>query len=307
MEPSYLKEFESGSLEEKAEAAWEILRKCRFCPRECGVNRLEGELGFCKTGQTALVSSFGPHFGEEDPLVGQHGSGTIFFSFCNLGCIFCQNYELSHYGEGQKTSPEILARQMLHLQAIGCHNINWVTPTHVVPFLLKALLIAIPQGLCLPVVYNCGGYETLESLLFLENIVDIFMPDFKFWDQQVSQDLTQAPDYPQVARKAVKEMYRQVKDLILDNRGIAQKGLLVRHLVMPNNLAGTEEIMKFLARNISPNTYVNIMDQYRPCGQAMEHQQINRQVLSEEWEQALKWAVEAGLSRLDQRRRRRRG
>ena len=307
MEPSYLKEFKSGSLKQKADAAWEILKKYRFCPRNCGINRLEGERGFCRTGQSALVSSTGPHFGEEDTLVGQYGSGTIFFSFCNLGCIFCQNYTLSHLGEGRLTPPEILAGQMLRLQAAGCHNINWVTPTHVVSILLKALLIAIPQGLNLPLVYNCGGYEVLETLILLENVVDIFMPDFKFWDQQVGQELAQAPDYPQVARTAIKEMHRQVGDLVWDDQGIAQKGLLVRHLVMPNDTAGTKAIMKFLAREISPRTFVNIMDQYRPYGEAMGHPQINRRVLPGEVAQALEWAVEAGLYRIDQPKRRRIG
>ena len=201
------------------------------------------------------------------------------------------------------TPPEILAGQMLRLQAAGCHNINWVTPTHVVPTLLRALLIAIPQGLNLPLVYNCGGYEALETLLILENVIDIFMPDFKFWDQQVGQDLAQAPDYPQIARTAIKEMHRQVGDLVGDAQGIAQKGLLVRHLVMPDDTAGTKAIMEFLAREISPRTFVNIMDQYRPCGRAMGHQQINRRVLPEEVEQAREWAVEAGLYRIDRRKK----
>lgn len=300
MGPSYFKEFQSGSLRQKAQKAWEILRECRLCPRNCGINRLEGERGFCQTGRTALVSSIGPHFGEEDPLVGRYGSGTIFFAFCNLGCVFCQNYSLSHLGEGLESPPEVLAEQMLHLQAIGCHNINWVTPTHVVPFLLKALLIAIPKGLNLPLVYNCGGYEAPETLLWLENIVDIYMPDFKFWSPSVSQELAQAVDYPQVAREALKEMHRQVGDLRIDQEGIAQKGLLIRHLVMPNELAGTKEIMEFIAREVSPQSYVNVMDQYRPCGQAPGDQRLNRRLHSEEYRQSLNWAVEAGLLRLDQ-------
>lgn len=299
--PSYIKEFESGSINQKAEKAWENLKECHLCPRSCGINRLEGEKGFCKTGSQAISSSAGPHYGEEDPLVGQYGSGTIFFSFCNLGCIFCQNYELSHLGEGRETAPEHLARQMLHLQAIGCHNINWVTPTHVVPQLLMALLIAIPQGLNIPLVYNCGGYEALETIRLLENIVDIYMPDFKFWDPALSQELAQAVDYPRVAQRAVREMHRQVGDLRMDHRGIAQKGLLIRHLVMPDDLAGTKEIMDFIAREISPRTYVNIMDQYRPCGQAAGHKHLNRRIHSEEYRQALNWAIEAGLHRLDQR------
>jgi putative pyruvate formate lyase activating enzyme len=303
--PSYVKEFESGSLKRKAERGWEILRKCSLCPRNCGINRLEGERGFCRTGQFALVSSAGPHFGEEDPLVGQYGSGTLFFTFCNLGCIFCQNYELSHYGEGRETTPEVLAGHMLHLQAIGCHNINWVTPTHVVPMLLRALLTAIPQGFHLPLVYNCGGYESPETLLLLENVVDIYMPDFKFWDSAVSQELAQAGDYPEIARSAVKEMHRQVGDLVIDQRGIARKGLLVRHLVMPNGLAETKEIMNFISKKISPQTYVNIMDQYHPCGESPRHPGINRRIYAEEYAQARQGAVEAGLCRLDQHRTRR--
>jgi putative pyruvate formate lyase activating enzyme len=299
-------EFESGSLKRKAEKGWEILRECRLCPRNCGINRLEGERGFCRTGQFALVSSVAPHFGEEDPLVGQYGSGTIFLAFCNLGCIFCQNYELSHLGEGQETSPEVIAEQMLHLQAMGCHNINWVTPTHVVPMLLKALLVAIPEGLRLPIVYNCGGYESPEILLLLEKVVDIYMPDFKFWNPAVSEELVQAVDYPKIARETVKEMQRQVGDLVIDHRGVAQKGLLIRHLVMPDGLADTKEIMEFISREISPNAYVNIMDQYRPCGQAPGRRGINRRIYPEEYEQALNWADEVGLKRLDQRRMRRR-
>lgn len=302
VEPSYLREFETGSLKRKAEKGWETLRECRLCPRNCGINRLEGERGFCRTGQVALVASAGPHFGEEAPLVGHYGSGTIFFAYCNLGCIFCQNYELSHGGEGLETSPEVLAGHMLRLQAMGCHNINWVTPTHVVPMLLKALLSAIPKGLNLPLVYNCGGYEAPETLLLLENIVDIYMPDFKFWNPSVCQEFVQAGDYPEIAREAVKEMHRQVGDLRIDQRGIAQKGLLLRHLVMPNRLAGTDEIMDFISREISPQTYVNIMDQYRPCGQAPSHPKINRRVYDQEFEQTLQGAAQAGLRRLDQRR-----
>lgn len=303
--PSYVNEFEAGSLKKKAEKAREILRDCHLCPRNCGVNRLEGERGYCRTGRTALVSSVGPHFGEEAPLVGQFGSGTIFFAFCNLGCIFCQNYELSHSGEGREISPEALADQMLHLQTIGCHNINWVTPTHVVPMLLEALMIAIPKGLHLPLVYNCGGYESIETLRLLENIVDLYMPDFKFWDPAVSQELAQADDYPGIAREAVKEMYRQVGDLLIGPKGIAQKGLLVRHLVMPNKKSGTKAVMAFIAREISRQTYVNIMDQYRPCGQAPGYPGIDRRIFPEEYEQALGEATEAGLLRLDHGRSRR--
>ena len=300
--PSYLKEYETGALARKAEEAWEILKACRLCPRNCGINRLDGELGFCRTGRTALVSSVGPHLGEEDPLVGQYGSGTIFLAFCNLGCIFCQNYELSHLGEGRESPPERLAEQMLHLQTLGCHNINWVTPSHVIPFLLRALLTAIPRGLAIPLVYNCGGYESLDTLHLLDHIVDIYMPDFKFWDSAIAAELAVAPDYPSTARRALKEMHRQVGELILNRQGIAERGLLIRHLVMPNEVAGTKEIMEFIAQELSPQTYVNVMNQYRPCGQAPGHPLINRRLYPEEYRQALDWAEQAGLLRLDQRR-----
>jgi putative pyruvate formate lyase activating enzyme len=303
-QPIYINAYATGALKQKAAAAWKTLESCQVCPRACGVNRLKMEKGFCQTGDKAVVSSSGPHYGEEDPLVGRYGSGTIFFAYCNLGCIFCQNYELSHLGEGREASPEGLADKMLHLQRIGCHNINWVTPTHVVPMLLKALMVAIPQGLHIPLVYNCGGYEALSTLRWLEDIVDIYMPDFKFWEDPPAAELAQAPDYPERAREALKEMHRQVGDLRLDQQGIAWRGLLVRHLVMPQGLAGTREVMRFLAQDLSPDTYVNVMDQYRPCGQAYGHPLINRPIKAEEYEQALTWAQEAGLKRLDQRKRR---
>jgi putative pyruvate formate lyase activating enzyme len=299
-QPGYLTSFNNGSLEIKAQKAWDCLSSCRLCPRKCRINRLQGEVGFSRTGTRALVSSVAPHFGEESPLVGRGGSGTIFFAFCNLGCLFCQNYELSHGGEGVEISPETLARQMLHLQSLGCHNINWVTPTHVVPMLLKALLIAVPMGLHLPLVYNCGGYESLETLEWLDGVIDIYMPDFKFWDSAAARTLAQVEDYQTVACLALKAMHRQVDDLVLNEQGIAQRGLLLRHLVMPDRLGGTREIMSFVAREISPNTYVNIMDQYRPCGQAVKLPGLNRRIREEEYEEALKWAKEAGLLRLDE-------
>ena len=303
-QPSYIKAFQSGMLKKRAEAAWEILSNCRLCPRACKVNRLHGETGFCHTGPEARVSSWGPHFGEEAPLVGRGGSGTLFFAYCNLGCLFCQNYELSHSGEGREAGPEFLAEKMVQLQQIGCHNLNWVTPTHVMPMLLKALLIAVPKGLSLPIVYNCGGYESKETLLLLDQIVDIYMPDFKFWDEKIAGEMTQAPDYPGRAREALKEMVRQVGDLAINAQGLAWKGILLRHLVMPRELAGTREIMEFIAREISPETYVNIMDQYRPCGEALRHPLINRGLLPEEYRQALAWAEKAGLKRLDHQSRR---
>ncbi|MBA4394799.1 MAG: radical SAM protein [Desulfobacca sp.] len=298
--PSYKETFESGALKKKAEAAWEQLEDCHLCPRQCGANRIEGEKGLCRTGSTALVSGVSPHFGEEAPLVGRYGSGTLFFTYCPLGCVFCQNYELSHLGEGRESSPEVLADRMLYLQDLGCHNINWVTPTHVVPMLLKALLIAIPKGLNLPLVYNCGGYESLETLRLLDRVVDIYLPDFKFWDPGIAEELAQAPDYPEAARQALREMHRQVGELLIDSEGVAGRGLLLRHLVMPNDKAGTRAVMEFLAREISLRTYVNIMDQYRPSGQASGHPSINRRIYPGEYAQALEWAGQAGLFRLDQ-------
>jgi len=299
MESLYRKAWRTGELAEKVEKGREILGSCRLCPRACGVNRLSGERGFCRTGEKARVAHAGPHFGEEAPLVGRYGSGTVFLSFCNLGCVFCQNYEISHEGEGEEVSAEILADMMLRLQAMGCHNINWVTPTHVVPALLEAVLLAVPRGLTVPLVYNCGGYESLETLRLLEGVVDIYMPDFKFWDPSIGLKLTGVPDYPQVAREALREMYRQVGDLVLDPQGLARKGLLVRHLVMPERLSGTREVLSFLAREISPHTYVNLMGQYRPCGEAFNYEPLRRPVSPQEMAQAFRWAEEAGLERLD--------
>lgn len=299
MDPSYRHTWALGALKEKVEKAREILRECRLCPRGCGVNRLAGETGFCRTGARAKLAQAGPHFGEEAPLVGRYGSGTLFLSFCNLGCIFCQNYEISHGGEGVEVSAEQLADHMLRLQAIGCHNINWVTPTHVVPALLEAVLLAVPRGLSVPLVYNCGGYESPDTLKLLDGVVDIYMPDFKFWDPQIGWELTGVPDYPEVARQAIREMHRQVGDLIIDPGGLARQGLLVRHLVMPEMLSGTKEVLFFLASEISPKTYVNLMGQYRPCGEAYGHRILRRPVSPQEMVEAFRWAEEAGLERLD--------
>ncbi len=248
-----------------------------------------------------VISSYFPHFGEETPLVGRYGSGTIFISYCNLLCIYCQNYEISHLGEGREVSLEEFAQMMLSLQYVGCHNINIVTPTHVVPQILAALEIAIEGGLNIPLVYNTSGYEKVETLRLLDGIVDIYMPDFKYWDSQVAKKYSHAPDYPEVARKALKEMHRQVGNLKLNSNGIAEKGLLVRHLVLPHGLAGTKEIMEFIANEISPNTYVNIMPQYRPCGKAYQDSLINRPITMTEYREAIRIALKAGLTRLDKR------
>ncbi len=301
MEGSYLKLWRHGKLEERIRRGLQWMSSCTLCPRMCKVNRNEGETGYCRTPRHALVASYGPHFGEERPLVGQKGSGAIFFSYCNLGCVFCQNYEISHGGEGVPVGPQTLADIMVSLQERGCHNINFVTPTHVVPQILEALPHAIEKGLKIPLVYNCGGYERRAALKLLDGIVDIYMPDFKFWDPHVAEKLCEAFDYPERARQALREMHRQVGELQGDEKGVAQKGLLVRHLVMPEGLAGTEHIVRFIAEEISPRTYVNIMSQYHPCGEALKMPQIARTLTGSEFEAALNAAREAGLERLDER------
>jgi putative pyruvate formate lyase activating enzyme len=300
-EPVYLETHRRGLLQAKIDAAYEILSQCNLCPRNCLVDRHHGELGVCRTGDQPVVSSYAPHFGEEDPLVGSQGSGTIFFTHCNLYCLFCQNYEISHGGEGEEISVEALAAMMLVLQKRGCHNINFVTPSHQVYQILAALPAAIEGGLRVPLVYNSGGYDALETLRLLDGVVDIYMPDFKFWDPAVARDLCEAEDYPGIARQAVKEMHRQVGDLVVDASGVARRGLLVRHLVLPDGLAGTRGIMDFLAKEISPATYVNVMGQYRPCGRAGEHPSLRKFLTGLEHAQGLQMAREAGLDRLDRR------
>ncbi len=297
--PAYIPLFESGSLKQKAAEATGLLENCTLCPRRCEVNRLSEETGICKTGRNAIVASFNAHFGEEAPLVGQHGSGTIFFAMCNLKCRFCQNYEISQEGCGRPVAPNQMAHMMLSLQEQGCHNINFVTPSHVVPQILEALLIAVPSGLTVPLVYNSGGYDSTETLRLLEGVIDIYMPDFKFWDPAVAQKLAKAKDYPAVAREALKEMHRQVGDLAIDSSGVATSGLLVRHLVLPSGLAGTREVMKFLADEISTDTYVNVMSQYHPAFKAHEIEGIKRTLTDSEYETALREAEEAGITRLD--------
>ena len=302
-EPSYLKLFEQGILGERIEKALDVLEACRLCPRRCAVNRLKDERGFCETGRRARVASHNAHFGEEAPLVGSHGSGTIFISSCNLLCSFCQNYEISHGNEGVEVEPQQMALMMMNLAHMGCHNINIVTPTHVVPQVLEALAIAIEKGLKIPLVYNSSGYDSVESLELLEGIFDVYMPDFKFWDKAYSEKYCQAPNYREVAAAAIREMHRQVGDLVVDEEGVAVRGLLVRHLVMPGGAAGTEEVAKFLAQEISPDTYVNVMDQYRPCGSAHRDSLINRRLSGREFREATEAARKAGLKRLDPRDR----
>jgi putative pyruvate formate lyase activating enzyme len=296
--PSYRALHESGELHRRVEAARALMAECRVCPRECGARRLQGATGVCGVGDEAVVSSYGPHFGEEAPLVGVRGSGTIFLARCNLQCVFCQNFEISQRGDGEVVPPARVAEMMLELQRLGCHNINFVTPTHQVFQILRALPIAIEGGLTLPLVYNCGGYESLQALRLLDGIVDIYMPDFKYADAETAKRYSGVEDYPGVAKAALREMHRQVGDLTLDGRGVARRGLLVRHLVLPNDLAGTAEAVTFLAQ-LSPNTYLNIMGQYRPSYRALEHPPLARRPHAEEMGRAFRLARAAGLTRLN--------
>ena len=300
-EPAYLKLFRSGELAQRVQAAYQRLGDCDLCGRECHTDRHE-QTGACKTGLEAIVSSYGPHHGEEDPLRGWAGSGTIFFSWCNLRCQFCQNYDISQLGHGQQVSPERLAAMMLELQAQGCHNINFVSPSHVVAQILSATLIAAQAGLRLPLVYNTGGYDSAAALALLDGVIDIYMPDIKYADEKIAEKYSKIPHYPSVNQAAVKEMHRQVGDLVLDDHGIARRGLLVRHLVMPNELAGTAEIARFLAQEVSPDTYINVMGQYRPCYKASQYPELNRPPTRRELEEAHQAVRDAGLHRLDQRR-----
>jgi putative pyruvate formate lyase activating enzyme len=297
--PSYLRLYESGELRERMFRAEKILLSCRLCPRRCNASRLDGERGECGGGLWAEVASYTAHFGEESPLVGFRGSGTIFFSHCPLHCVFCQNWDISQKGLGSEVRAENLADMMMALQGFGCHNINLVTPTHYVPQILEALLLACEAGLAIPLVYNCGGYESTETLALLDGIVDIYMPDFKYGDASRAKRLSDADDYPLVAWAAVQEMHRQVGDLMLDERGTARRGLLVRHLVLPNDLAGSREVFRFIAEDVSKETYLNIMDQYRPSFMAASHQDLNRRITPEEYGYAIALAKEFGLLRLD--------
>jgi putative pyruvate formate lyase activating enzyme len=303
-EPAYLALFRTGELQRRAEEAIAGLSRCRVCPRHCDVDRLADETGICKVGRYAGVSSFFAHHGEEDCLRGWRGSGTIFFSMCNLRCVFCQNYEISQLGDGTPVAPGQLAGMMLQLQAQGCHNINFVTPEHVVPQILEALVMAVDQGLRLPLVYNTSAYDSLHSLHLLDGIVDIYMPDFKLWDAKLCLRYLKARDYAEVAQAAIQEMHRQVGPLRLDEDGLARHGVLVRHLVMPGLLAQSQAILRFLAEEVSPNTYVNVMAQYYPAGKVgkEKYAEINRHITQEEYEQTMAYACQVGLWRFDERR-----
>jgi putative pyruvate formate lyase activating enzyme len=303
-EPAYLKLYESRELRERVERAVESLRVCEVCPRNCRVDRWANKFAVCKTGRRAIVSSYGPHHGEENCLRGWGGSGTIFFAGCNLRCVFCQNFDISWQVRGTATPPERLAGMMVELQDWGCHNINFVTPEHVVPQIVEALPLAIERGLRVPLVYNTSAYDSLDSLRLMDGLVDIYMPDFKYWDSEMARRYSRAPDYPDVARRNLKEMHRQVGVLTFDANGLARRGVLLRHLVMPGDIAGTREIMRWIASELSPDAYVNLMAQYFPAGKVSrrEYNEINRPILPAEYEYALEAAWHAGLTRLDGRR-----
>jgi putative pyruvate formate lyase activating enzyme len=297
MTPSYLKLHKSGKLGNIRERLVRELENCNLCPRNCGVNRLKGELGFCKTGRRAAVSSCHLHFGEEPPLVGSGGSGTIFLTWCNLGCIYCQNYQISHLGEGSEVSPSELADMMLFLQQRGAHNINFVTPTHVIVQIMEALILAVEKGLRVPLVYNSGGYDKASTLKEIEDVFDIYMPDAKYSDENSSLLYSGAKDYWKVCRESLVEMHRQVGDLVINEEGIAERGLLIRHLVLPNKVAGSFAVLDFIAEKVSKDSYVNIMEQYYPCFEAHEHKDLSRRITLAEFDEVLDYAAKAGLHR----------
>lgn len=305
--PAYIQSYEEDRhvFEEKVDKALRVLSECEVCPRDCHINRLENKTAVCRTGRYSYVASAFPHFGEEDCLRGWQGSGTIFFSFCNLKCVFCQNFDISWEGNGETLTPNELAQVIIGLQNRGCHNINFVTPEHVVPQIMEALPIAINMGLRLPIVYNTSAYDSMHSLDIMNGIVDIYMPDFKFWDRELSFLYMAARDYPDVAKVAIQEMHRQVGPLKFDEHGLALRGVLVRHLVMPNRVAHTREICKFLANEVSRDTYINIMDQYRPEGRVLKkpekYKDITRAISPGEYREAIAIARKEGLYRFDTR------
>lgn len=298
LEPAYLRLQRQGGLADRAQRARRHLQCCELCAHGCRVDRLSGAMGRCRTGARARVYSFGPHFGEERPLVGFHGSGTIFLSSCNLQCVFCQNWEISQRREGETVNAAQLAGVMLSLQKSGCHNINLVSPSHVVAQILEALVLAADQGLRLPLVYNSGGYDSAAALALLDGVVDIYMPDMKFAESETARPLLGVSDYAEVNRAAVREMHRQVGDLQTGETGIASRGLLIRHLLLPGDLAGTEQIIAFLAGEISTDTYLNLMDQYRPCYRADRHPPLDRRPSRSAFRAAQNLAREYGLRRL---------
>lgn len=295
--PSYLRLYKSGELDERVERLNRILESCELCPRKCRANRLEGKKGYCGSGKELIISSYGPHFGEEPEITGRNGSGTIFLANCNLLCIYCQNYEISHLGQGGETSIDEAAEIMLNLQSKGCHNVNLVTPTHFTPQLVKAISVAAGRGLRLPIFWNCSGYENVETIKLLNGIVDIYKPDMKYSQSEPAKKYSNAPDYFERCKEAVREMHRQVGDLRVDERDIAFRGLLIRHIVLPNNLAGSEKILEFISEELSKTCYVNIMAQYRPLGRAYEYEELARRPTSTEYLRVVDYARKLGLHR----------
>ncbi|SNZ08674.1 putative pyruvate formate lyase activating enzyme [Persephonella hydrogeniphila] len=293
--PSYIKLYEEGKLKERVEKAYSMLESCNVCPHSCKVNRLKGEKGFCKTAENVKVASFFPHRGEEFPIRGYYGSGTIFISYCNMRCVYCQNYDISHLGEGKEYTPEEIAGIMLYLQEEGCHNINWVTPSHVVPQLLKALYIAVKKGLKIPIVYNTSSYDNPETVELLYGIVDIYLPDIKYLNGDFARKYSKVKNYPEVAKQVIKMMFNQVGNLKTDERGIAYRGVLVRHLVLPNGISTTKEVLDFLY-TVSPHIYVNIMAQYHPYYKACDYPELCRRITDEEYRQAVEYARTLGLN-----------
>lgn len=301
-QPAYTRLLDNDILAERAEQAHNHLSNCDLCGHECGVDRLAGIRGICQTLEHARISSYGPHHGEEDPLRGWRGSGTIFFTRCNLHCQFCQNHDISQTDQGKEIKADELAAIMLTLQSYGCHNINLVSPSHVVVPILRAVGIAAQAGLRVPIIYNSGGYDSIAALNLLEGVIDIYMPDMKYANPRTGLHYSKIRNYPQINQAAVREMHRQVGDLRINDEGLATSGLLIRHLVLPNGLAGSEQIVKFLAEDISPNTYVNLMDQYRPAFKANQYPKLKRRITPAEYQQVVQLANEAGLQRLDSRR-----
>ncbi|WP_293443188.1 radical SAM protein [Persephonella sp.] len=292
--PSYIRLYEEGKLGEKVEKAYSFLEECSVCPHNCDINRLKDEKGFCKTGLNVKVASFFPHLGEEFPIRGYSGSGTIFISYCNMRCVYCQNYELSHLGEGKEYTPEEIAGIMLYLQEEGCHNINWVSPSHVVPQLIKALQIAVKKGLKIPIVYNTSSYDSPEIIKLLDGIIDIYLPDLKYLNDQHGKKYSKVKNYPDTAKEVIKLMHKQVGDLKTDERGIAYRGVLVRHLVLPNDISTTKKVLDFL-KSVSPNMHVNIMAQYYPYYKAFEYPELSRRITELEYKEAVRYALQTGL------------
>lgn len=295
MKPRYLRAYQEGSLQEKAEKLYRSLNRCVLCPRNCRVNRLENEQGFCKTAKSARVCSYFSHYGEEPAISGKNGSGTIFFTHCPLRCVYCQNYEFSQLGKGREVAEEELASFMIELQEEGCHNINFVTPTHVIAQIVKALVLAVERGLHIPLVYNTSGYDSTETLKLLDGLFDIYLPDARYADSKIALKLSSAEDYPQINREALKEMHRQVGIAKLNEDGIIESGLIIRHLVLPNNLSGTDRIMCFIARKLSKDAYISLMSQYFPCHKARDYPEISRRITQQEYQRAIDAMYANGL------------